>query len=158
MKDAELTLEEQATNFQTLKHIMRVRDILALFASQLLERGSVHDQSKLERPEVELFTEWTPRLAASTYGSAEYEAMRKELAPALAHHYAKNRHHPEHWKNGIADMNLIDLIEMFCDWKAATERHHDGNLHKSIEKNAGRFEMAPQLVKIFENTAKLFDE
>ena len=54
-------------------------------------------------------------------------------------------------------MNLVDIVEMFCDWKAATERHHDGNLHKSIEKNAVRFEMNAQLVKIFENTADLFD-
>lgn len=152
-----LTLEEQATNFQTLKHIMRVRDVLGFFAMELMDRGRVHDQSKLERPEVELFTEYTSKLAGCTYGSDEYKSYLTAMGPALSHHYAKNRHHPEHWKNGIADMNLIDLVEMFCDWKAATERHHDGNLHKSIEKNATRFEMSPQLVKIFENTADLFD-
>lgn len=31
-------------------------------------------------------------------------------------------------------MNLIDIVEMFCDWKAASERQLDGNLLKSIEK------------------------
>ena len=158
MKDAELTLEEQAPNFQTLKHIMRVRDVLNHFASMLMERVMIHDRSKLERPEVELFTEFTPKLAGCTYGSDEYKSYLDAMRPALQHHYAKNRHHPEHWKNGVADMNLVDLVEMFCDWKAATDRHHDGNLHKSIEKNAQRFEMNPQLVKIFENTADLFDK
>jgi len=157
MTDAVLTTEERATNFETLQHIMRVRTILDEFASELLVRGACHDKSKLDRPEVEAFTEWTPKLAASTYDSDEYKAMKQKLGDALAHHYAKNRHHPEHWANGIDDMNLIDLVEMFCDWKAATERHHDGNLNTSIKKNAVRFSMNPQLVKIFENTAEAFD-
>lgn len=54
-------------------------------------------------------------------------------------------------------MNLIDLLEMFCDWKAASERHNDGNLRKSIEINATRFGMSPDLVSIFENTMLLVD-
>ena len=48
-------------------------------------------------------------------------------------HYAKNRHHPENHRNGIKDMTLVDLIEMLSDWKAATLRHADGNILKSIE-------------------------
>ena len=76
------------------------------------------------------------------------------MKPALEHHYAKNRHHPEHHKNGINDMNLIDLIEMFCDWKASSERQNDGNILKSIEINGKRFHMSPQLIEIFENTTK----
>jgi hypothetical protein len=52
-------------------------------------------------------------------------------------------------------MNLIDLVEMLCDWKAASERHNDGNIRKSIEINASRFTISPQLVKILENTADL---
>ena len=47
---------------------------------------------------------------------------------------------------------------MFCDWKAATERHNDGNLLKSIQINAQRFGYDDQLKRIFLNTAKLFDE
>ena len=76
------------------------------------------------------------------------------MGPALAHHYANNRHHPEHHKNGVDDMTLIDVLEMLIDWKAASERHNDGNILKSIEKNADRFGLSPQLVKILENTAK----
>lgn len=152
-----LTLEHQATNFATFRHIERVRNLLNLMAVDLIKRGEQHDQSKLESPEVELFTEFTPKLAASTYGSEEYEGFRKAMRPALDHHYAKNSHHPEHWPNGINDMNLLDLLEMFCDWKAAGERHHNGNILKSIDVNANRFGISPQLVKIFQNTAKVFD-
>ena len=155
--ESELTLEQKATNYETFRHIERVRNLLNLFVRHLLARGEQHDQSKLAPPEVALFTEMTPTLAASTYGSPEYEEFRKRLGPALAHHYAKNRHHPEHHKHGVDDMNLIDLVEMFVDWKAAGERHHDGNIHKSIEKNANRFGLSPQLVRILENTAELFD-
>lgn len=149
-----LTLEQKATNYETMRHIERVRNLLGMFCRLLSLRGEYHDQTKLGPPEVELFTEFTPLLASTTYGSPEYEELRKKIKPALEHHYAHNRHHPEHHKDGVNDMTLIDLVEMFCDWKAASERHHDGNILKSIEKNADRFGISPQLTKIFENTAK----
>lgn len=151
-----MTTEHQATNFATMRHIERVRNLLNVFIIELLRRGEAHDQSKLVSPEVELFTEFTPKLAACTYGSAEYEGFRKAMGPALAHHYANNRHHPEHWKDGVNDMNLVDLVEMFCDWKAAGERHNNGNILKSIQVNADRFSLSPQLLRILENTAESF--
>lgn len=152
-----LTTEQQATNYATMRHIEQVRRFLTTFIKELLDRAEAHDQSKMAPPEVGPFTEFTARLAASTYGSPEYEDFRKQMGPALDHHYAKNRHHPEHFRDGINDMNLVDLIEMFCDWKAATLRHHNGNLRKSIEHNANRFGLSPQLVRILENTADLVD-
>lgn len=152
-----LTQEQEATNYHTFRHIETVRNFINKFVMELLKRGELHDQSKLESPEVEHFTEFTSKLAETTYGSPEYESFRKAMKPALDHHYAKNRHHPEHFKNGINDMNLLDLVELYCDWWAAGKRHHDGNLLKSIEKNADRFNMSPQLVRILENTANLFD-
>jgi len=158
MAENALTIEQQATNYATMRHIERVRNLLNLFVQALLSRSELHDQSKLSSPEVEAFTEFTPKLATSTYGSAEYEGFRKALGPALAHHYARNRHHPEHHREGVSDMNLVDLVEMFCDWKAAGERHNDGNILKSIRHNADRFSLSPQLVRILENTAAMLDE
>ena len=152
-----LSLEQKACNNDTFRHIERVRNLLNVMVMELLSRGEKHDQSKLETPEVELFTELTPKLADCTYGSPEYNEFKKQLGPALTHHYAKNRHHPEHWKRGIRDMNLIDLLEMFCDWKAASERHHDGNIRKSIAINGERFNMSPELIEIFENTVELVE-
>jgi hypothetical protein len=153
----DLTVEEQATNYQTMRHIRLVGRLLHICMEDLMRRADAHDRSKLERPEVDLFTKFTARLAASTYGSPEYEAFRKEMGPALAHHYANNSHHPEHFKNGVADMTLLDVLEMFCDWKASSLRHNDGNIRKSVEINANRFGLSPQLVKILENTAAMFD-
>lgn len=152
-----LSIDERATNFETMLHIQKVQHFLNIIIHDLMRRGEVHDRSKLDHPEVQLFTEYTPRLAGCTYGSPEYESFRAALGPALKHHYAHNRHHPEHFKNGVEDMSLIDLIEMFCDWKAATLRHNDGNIRKSIEKNAERFHLSAQLVRILENTADIFE-
>jgi hypothetical protein len=151
------SLEVRATNYETMRHIEQVRRFLTLFVTELLDRAMLHDQSKMATPEAEMFAEFTSKLAASTYGSPEYEGFRAAMGPALAHHYAKNRHHPEHFANGVDDMNLLDLVEMFCDWKAATLRHNDGNIRKSIETNAKRFGLSPQLVRILENTADFVD-
>ena len=181
-----------------------MQHFLHTFAKALLDRAERHDQSKLAAPEVQLFTEFTPKLAGSTYGSPEYEGFRKAMGAALQHHYAKNRHHPEHWptptgpeidqlradlralavvrseddracddalarvtarlradlaamESSVNGMNLIDLVEMFCDWKAATERHHDGNIRKSIDTNQERFGISHQLARAFQNTVEVVE-
>lgn len=143
---------------ETQKHIERVRYYIRMFTDRLTTRGVNHDKSKLESPEVELFAEHTEALSTTGYQTDEYKQHMEALKDALTHHYALSRHHPEHYSDGILGMNLIDIVEMFCDWKAATERHNDGNLLKSIEINAQRFGYDDQLKRIFLNTAKLFDE
>lgn len=150
-----MTEKEAAVNYETQKHINHVRDKMHKVLSLLLQRIQMHDASKLESPEMEYFAKYTELLAGLTYGSDEYKKIMAEMKPAIEHHYAKNSHHPEHYKNGINDMTLIDLIEMLADWQAATLRHNDGNIRKSLEINAKRFDMSPQLVKIFENTINL---
>lgn len=142
----------------TIRHIENVRKYLRFIIDRLITRGIEHDRLKLESPEVEIFTEYTPKLAQSTYGSEEYHTFLKKMDVALQHHYANYRHHPEHFERGINDMNLVDIVEMLCDWKAASMRHNDGNLLKSIEINARRFGYDDQLKQILINTAKLFDE
>ncbi len=142
----------------TMDHKTKVKELMHHFSAIIFARGEIHDNSKLEDPEFPLFAVWTPKLAALTYGSEEYKQALEQLKPALEHHYANNRHHPEHFKNGIKDMNLIDLIEMFVDWYCASKRHNDGNIRKSIEINKGRFGFSDELAQIFENTIELFDE
>lgn len=143
---------------ETQKHIENVRKYIRFIIDKLDIRGVKHDASKLESPEVEIFADNTLQLSKLTYGSEEYKASLENMKPALDHHYASNRHHPEHFINGINDMTLIDILEMFCDWKASTLRHNDGNLLKSIEINAERFNMDGQLKQILLNTARMLDE
>lgn len=152
-----LTLEERAHSFDTHEHIGEVRKNLNTIIRELLTRGELHDRSKLAPPEVAGFARSTPGLAKLDYGTAEYDEAKKSLGEALEHHYAKNRHHPEFHRNGVADMNLIDLVELFCDWAAAVKRHNTGNLHKSIEINAERFNLPPMLQSILRNSIDLLE-
>jgi len=169
---------------KTLEHIRQVRNKLDLIINKLHDRARDHDISKLEEPEKSIFDEYTPKLKNTTYGSVEYKQFLKEMKVALDHHYKHNRHHPEHFVyhecNGcfkrfigmpdycdvcgysqftkrpdISQMNLIDVIEMFCDWKAATLRHADGDILNSIDINKKRFEISDQLASILRNTAKI---
>lgn len=142
----------------TLEHIKTVAKYLSLVSTELLRRASCHDESKLHEPEKSYFDKYTPKLKEVSYGTEEYKACLKELSVALKHHYENNSHHPEHYENGVDGMDLLDVIEMFVDWKAASERHADGDIISSINKNEKRFSMSPQLVSIFKNTVKYFDE
>lgn len=144
--------------YETQKHIEKVRKYIRFITDKLTTRGVNHDAVKLDTPEVEVFAEYTDILKNLEYNSPEYKENLSKLSVALDHHYANCRHHPEHFQNGINDMNLVDIVEMLCDWKAASERQHNGNLLTSIEQNASRFKMTDQLKQILLNTAKLLDE
>lgn len=150
--------QEVATNYETLRHIRNVQRCINIIINELIKRAEEHDQTKMESPELEGFTEITHKLSGSTYGSEEYKSFLAQLKPTLEHHYSRNRHHPEHHKNGVSDMNIIDVVEMLCDWKAATVRHQNGNLKKSIEHNKDRFDLSSQLTNILENSIALFDD
>ena len=134
------------------EHIFQVAARLNAVCRELRKRGECHDASKLGPHEKPLFDAVGPRLKDLVYGSDEYRAAIAELAPALAHHYANNSHHPDHYENGIRGMDLIDLIEMYCDWAAATLRTKDGNMLDSIDINVRRFGIAPPLSDILRNT------
>jgi hypothetical protein len=122
--------------------------------NKLEDRGFLHDQSKLGPQEKPLFDSVTGKLKGLTYGSEEYKTSLKDLGPALAHHYAHNSHHPEHYPNGVDGMSLLDVIEMLCDWKAAGERHADGSMARSLAINRTRFQISDQLYAILENTVR----
>ena len=140
----------------TEAHIKRVRELIGEACWNLAHRSAEHDRSKLEPPEKEAFDRGTRALKGLTYGSQEYrESFAKHgMKEAVAHHYAHNSHHPEHYPDGIAGLSLLDLIEMVADWKAATERHADGSLPKSLEINKERFGISDQLASILANTVR----
>ncbi len=137
----------------TREHIEQVRRLLSAVVERILSRADRHDRSKLVEPELSVFDEFTPKLKATTYGSDEYKEFLGAMGSALSHHYAANSHHPEHYAEGIEGMDLIDLIEMLADWKAATLRHDDGDLNRSIEINQERFNYDDQLKAVLRNTA-----
>ena len=142
----------------TYQHIAEVRGLLFGVAMELLGRGHLHDRTKLAEPERSLFDEYTPKLRDTTYGSDEYKAHLEGMGEALTHHYVYNDHHPEHFADGIGGMDLIQLTEMLCDWTAATRRHADGDIRRSIEQNVERFGYGEEIKRLLMNTVARLEE
>jgi hypothetical protein len=69
----------------------------------------------------------------------------------LEHHYARNSHHPEHYPDGVNGMDLFDIMEMFIDWKAASERGEASSM--GLNAAAKKYHVGPQLLAIMKNTA-----
>ena len=131
--------ETYDSTVDTKEHIKKVQDNLALVGRRMFARAVSADQSKLLPPEKEVYDELTTGLKGLTYGSDEYLANLEAMKPAIKHHYAKNSHHPEHYSNGVDGMSLLDVVEMLADWKAASERHTNGDILRSLEINRERF-------------------
>jgi hypothetical protein len=140
----------------TLKHSQYVGELMMEVINELGVRSTCHDRSKTEEPELSCFNEFTPKLRDTEFGTPEYKACTDAMDVALQHHYKENRHHPQHFENGINDMTLADLVEMLADWKAATIRNKNGDLMKSFDFLRDRFGISPQLEQIMKNTALHF--
>jgi len=141
----------------TITHIQRVRSFIDVFIRCLYIQGSQHDASKLKSPELEEYRKHITRLKEVEYGSEEYKAITQgPMLDIVKHHYMHNRHHPQHFENGISGMNLLDLVEMFCDWAAAVERNPNGSLEKSVEFNIKKFNLDPQTASILRNSISIF--
>lgn len=138
----------------TKGHISKVQARVQIVVNELTIRAVRHDMSKLVEPEKSGFDVLTLKLGELVYGSEEYKAALEEGKPIIAHHYQVNTHHPEHYENGIAGMSLLDVIEMVCDWKAASERTKQGSIAASLVHNKQRFGISDQLASILENTVK----
>ena len=119
----------------TQEHITKVQQCLDQIICELTIRAAHHDESKLREPEKSGYDRLTLALKNVAYGTEMYHVALAEAAPTIAHHYQHNRHHPEHFPDGIAGMTLIDLIEMLCDWKAASARTQQGSIAPSLAHN-----------------------
>ena len=126
------------------------------YINELLDRKANHDKTKLEYPEKQEFDKYNQKLKELTYGSEEYKQNLYVLRNALCHHYRYNRHHPEHFGNGIYGMTIMDLTEMICDWKASSERQNDGNVFDGIAKGVERFSYDKKMVRVLSNTVEKY--
>lgn len=137
-------------------HISNVKSKISKVINELKYRSHHHDDSKLVDPEYSAYKKFTPLLNDVEYQSDEYKKIcnTKVFADACDHHCKSNRHHPEYYKNGIDGMDLVDLIEMISDWKAASERYQNASWSDGFKINCERFNVSPQLESILWNTYK----
>jgi hypothetical protein len=124
-----------------LKHKIWVLIYLIKFSINLIYRGIFHDTSKFKFDESYYFIKIIHKLKHVKYGSEEYHKNLKNIYPAIEKHYQRNSHHPQYYKNGIYDMNIIDLIEMCCDWKASVKNHKIKNINNSFNISFNRFNL-----------------
>jgi len=118
---------------------------------KLFIRALLHDNSKFRPSEAKGFI----KIMNLKTDDKEYFDVLSLIAKEVNIHYKNNKHHPQHYKNGIDDMGLIDIIEMVCDWKASSIQRNNfgtGELMIGIQKN--RFNISGQLTKILLNTIK----
>lgn len=135
----------------TMKHKVIVSQLIGGMSNRLIERRFSHDDSKLESPEKECYDKFIPKLREAKYGSPEYNKIKDEMGSGLQHHYEVNRHHPEHFSNGVNGMTLIDVVEMFCDWYAASQ-NSDTSFEEGLKMNFKKYHIDPQLQDIMLNT------
>lgn len=143
------------SHLATMKHIARVRELLGGFAIEMIRRGDVHDASKFTDVETGPLHAWQRIVnteGQAPFGTEAYKRQIEVLGPMLRHHYKHNSHHPEHYENGIDGMDLFDLVEMFFDWKAASERGGESML--ALTSACHIYDVNPQLQSIFFNTAE----
>ena len=138
----------------TILHVTEVQENLEVISSDLRRRGFAHDRTKFQEMEFDAFVSTRDKFKKANYGSREYKECTDVIKPAIVHHYENNRHHTGFHKNGINDMNLMDLCEMIADWKAAERRSPDKKLGDTLEYAFRKYEINDQLGKIIINTLK----
>lgn len=134
-----------------LDHKNAVRKRLTYLANQLLERAEHHDDSKLKFPEILWLSEMDkePRYP---YGTPEYADKKKRWKELFEHHYKYNRHHPEHFVNGVEGMSLTDLCEYLIDISSYQNVMHPEQVMELLNGQAERFKLSEQLNQILKNT------
>jgi hypothetical protein len=135
-----------------LDHKLLVGHYMQQVIGLLVGRAIVHDFSKFEPEEYGPYEDALPRFEASEYGTPEYIAVCRSIKPALKHHFEANSHHPEHYEDGIAEMDLLDLVEMVCDWMAACQRGGGTLDDLRLDLQRERFKIEPQLASVIQNT------
>ena len=140
-------------------HRSRVRKWLQHFSNILEQKGKEHDQSKLEEPE---FSQWCkmdeePRYK---YGTKEYNEKLKRFEYLFKMHWTdkRNRHHPEHFElmskdeRIFNDRDLIDLVEMLCDWLGYRNCISYKEAKTLVEQQCKRFGFSEELQSLLMNT------
>ena len=142
----------------TRKHQQLVAERMVACAKHVLDRGMVHDASKLteeERPYYE-GPVWRLDHEGVEYGSSEYKELTALMGKGWQHHKLVNDHHPEFFLS-IQSMDLFSLLEMLCDWIAASKRKGN-SASKAMEFMTADYRVDPQLEAVLLNTLAQIEE
>ena len=146
---------DSSTSSYTLEHINQVKSKMQFLASVFATRGTSHDSSKLIEPEYSgwLAMDQEPRYP---YGSEKYYDKINRYKEVLEHHYSLNSHHPEHFENPSTQMDLVDLIEMLCDWFSYSNNISWLEGYNTINSQCARFGLNDTIRYLLLNTFRNF--
>lgn len=133
-------------------HIAQVRGLILAATGDLLRRAHEHDASKVDGEERALFDEITPELRRHEYGTPEYKAAAKKARAHVTN--PANDHHPECHADGIHGMHIGQVLEMCCDWIAASRRNPNGDVLRSLDLNAERFGYGAEMAGLIRRTVE----
>lgn len=141
------------------KHQQMVAEKMIFAAKRILDLAIKHDTSKLGDLEEPYYIDpvYTLNTESIEYGSDRYKEVTAQMGKGWEHHKIYNNHHPEFYeyfekeRDLFSKMNLFSLLEMLCDWIAASRRG-DNN---PMEPMKSKYNLTPQLESILENTLSL---
>ena len=119
-------------------HIDAVRINLEIFRDILEYRGLKHDESKKKDIIEKAFY-----IENGFYSESEL-------------HNSKNRHHIEFHENGIRDMNLLDLVEMFCNIISKENLDDKEFIINIFDEMKTKYNISDDLISILKNTLNEF--
>lgn len=129
-------------------HIRNVQSGISKIIQVLLDELVSHDVSKWSEEEYPLIV-GKSSLDSLPYTSDEYQEALAKIPDALDHHYANNRHHPEHFENSWKGMDAIDVLVMLSDWHEVSE-----NMQRSIDYGVERWGYSEEFKSMLEKTAR----
>lgn len=130
----------------TLMHVAEVQERLEDMIHDLRKRGLCHDRTKFQELEFDTFCRTRPRFKGVKFGTPDYDAVVEEAREAVEHHHHHNRHHTTYYDGGIEDMNLLDVLEMLADWRAAARRSKGQSFEESLPKAFERYNV-PEVLR-----------
>lgn len=133
-------------------HRYYVNFFLSKTVQAIMLRAALHDVSKYSDSEF-------PGFRAATYyvygpwGKENIpDAVKEKLQESIDLHHKNNDHHPEYFPYGIEDMDLIQLLELAVDWKAAMIRHGNVDIDENIRVGQKKFGYPDFFAKILKTT------
>jgi hypothetical protein len=137
---------------RNIKHRYYVSFFLMKLIEDLFLRSNVHDVSKHSDEEFEGFRKSIYYLKGPWGQENRPPEILEQLNESLQIHYKRNDHHPEHFENGMEDMDLVQLLELIADWRAAMIGQDNHDIDETIATGQERFGYPDFMAKILKNT------
>lgn len=143
MADYEGVTAETACLATIQRHVTEVRLAMLRVRQELERRAEAHDASKWSPEELPGFSRINATARQHPYGSEEYRASIRAEKPTVERHQRLNSHHPEAHEP-LSSMGWLDLVEMVCDWWAATRTYGTTPWTSVLETQFHRWPWTPE--------------